>query len=108
MLSSAAVVIGALRVNLSFSAAGSVMGGLQCRITSLCTRTSTKKIFTFISCLPLVHIFLLPLYRSIARPICENFIYAQRTLGNVNPFIIYYVMKYRKILNKYNAYISQP
>ena len=76
-LSSAAVVIGALRVNLSFSAAGSVMGGLQCRITSLCTRTSTKKIFTFIPCLPLVHLFLLPLYRSIALTICEHFIYAQ-------------------------------
>ena len=26
----------------------------------------------------------------------------------VNTFIIYYVMKYRKILFKYNAFISQP
>ena len=26
----------------------------------------------------------------------------------IHPFIIYYVMKYMKILFKYNAYISQP
>ena len=26
----------------------------------------------------------------------------------IHPFIIYYVMKYMKILFKYNAYVSQP
>ena len=30
------------------------------------------------------------------------------TLRGFVSFIIYYVMKYRKILIKYNAYISQP
>ena len=35
-------------------------------------------------------------------------VFVKCLLSRVNCFIIYYVMKYRKILIKYNAYISQP
>ena len=49
----------------SVSVTGSIVGSVQCRITSLCTRTSTEKTTTVISCVSTLHLLFLTLYWSI-------------------------------------------